>query len=84
MEFERPLTNLKDILPKKAFAQSEYMYLRESRAKYQSEKYLNMNIATPLLQPCKAKIDIPPLDALPSPAIPVNAESIFSLDTGSR
>jgi hypothetical protein len=84
MEIERPLNNLNDILPNQAFAKSDVMKLKKSRAEYQNEKYVNLHIATPLLQPVKTKIDIPPLDAFPSPAIPVNAESIFGLETGSR
>jgi hypothetical protein len=87
MEIERPLYNLNDILPNQAFAKSDVMKLKSpepNMLKYQNEKYVNLHIATPLLKPVKTKVDIPPLDAFPSPAIPVNAESIFGLETGSR
>ena len=47
-------------------------------------KYANPSLATPIIHPVKGKIDIPPLEGFPSPAIPIDADSIFQLGENSK
>ena len=84
MKIARPQTNLDHISKKSTFAVSENWPVMRSREEYQNEKYTNLNLATPVLQPLKGKVDIPPLEAFPSPAIPVNADALFNLSSGSK
>lgn len=84
MEFERPLTNLNNLYPRSAFAIAEEWPSTSSKAEYRNEKYPNLKLATPILQPVKGKVDIPPLEGFPKPAIPVNSDFIFNLSADSK
>ena len=51
-------------------------YSKLTKEEYQMLNYSNIKLATPILRPIKQEIDIPPLEDFPSPAIPLEFESL--------
>lgn len=84
MEIGLPYTNLNERNPKSTFALAREWSSVPSKAEYRDRKYENPVLATPVLQPVKGKIAIPPLEGFPSPAIPVNSDSLFNLNGNSK
>lgn len=84
MEFERPMTYLTGLKQCNNSTDNLDMCNKASKAEYQKEMYTNTFLATPILQPVKGKVHIPPLDGFPKPAIPVESDSIFNLASDSK
>ena len=84
MKIASTLTNLMESIPTQKYNNSETTIHLKSKKIYQNEKYTNPSLATPVLQPIKNKVEIPPLEDFPSPAIPVNADSLFDLFSGTQ
>lgn len=55
-----------------------------TRKQYRNEKNANSDVGTPILQPIKAKVDIPPLDGFPKSAIPMKSDLLFNLSGDSK
>jgi hypothetical protein len=84
MEIGKQYINLNGVNPSSTFASSAKWPTKTSKSEYQKKKYANPSLATPIIHPVQGKIDIPPLEGFPSPAIPIDADSIFQLGGNSK
>lgn len=55
-----------------------------TKKQYRSETYINSKVCTPILQPIKAKVDIPPLYGFPKSSIPMKSDKLFNLCGDSK
>ncbi|CAI2386599.1 unnamed protein product [Moneuplotes crassus] len=83
MEFVAPTSNLLEITKPGELKNAVVTELK-SRISYQSEKYDNLSLATPILKPVRSKIDIPSLEDFPAPAIPVDCSPLCKVGTENR
>jgi len=81
MEFTAQLSNLEQVFTHNELKHEVYTKNMDDSL---NGKYVNQCLATPILKPVKGKIDIPPLEGFPSPAIPLGDESLMNLGLTDR